>query len=106
MRNYFLVKAELSENLADVLYSIVGLKLATSHAPFLTVDSLSNTHGSAQVTDYLGNHIKFRHDLTKFDFTSGAKTVSMLPHFKLNQDNGIVNFVFFDGSQTPLNPIN
>jgi len=65
MRNYFLVKAELSENLADALYSMVGLKLATNHAPFLTVDSLSNAHGSAQVTDYLGNHIKFRHDLTK-----------------------------------------
>ena len=106
MRNYFLVKAELSENLVDVLYSIIGLKLATNHAPFLTVDSLSNTHGSAQVTDYLGNHIKFRHDLTKFDFTTGAKTVSMLPHAKLNQDNGLINFVFFDGSQTHLNPGN
>ena len=106
MRNYFLVKAELSENLVDVLYSIIGLKLATNHAPFLTVDSLSNTHGSAQVTDYLGNHIKFRHDLTKFDFTTGAKTVSMLTHAKLNQDNGLINFVFFDGSQTHLNPGN
>lgn len=107
MRNYFLVKAELSESLEDVFYSLRGLKVATTYAPFLAVDSLSNAHGTAQVTDYLGHQIKFKQELTKFDFTTtSAQVINMLPQAKLNPENGLINFVFLDGSQTFLNPGN
>jgi hypothetical protein len=37
MRNYFLIKAELANNLKDAYNSLRGLKIASTNAPFLHV---------------------------------------------------------------------
>jgi hypothetical protein len=54
LRDYFLTKTALADNLDDVYYGLAGLKATSELVPFLDVTLSGKVHLNTQIQDMLG----------------------------------------------------
>ena len=55
LRDYFLTKTALADNLNDVYYGLSGLKATSEIVPFLDVSLSGKAHLNTQIKDMLGH---------------------------------------------------
>lgn len=55
LKNYFLIKAIIAENLKDAAFSLKGLQLTTQAAPFVSIQQQGNTKATITLKDVNDN---------------------------------------------------
>lgn len=88
LRNYFLIKASVADNLLDAANSLKGLSVASSISPFIALQQQSNSKCTMTFKDQIGNPAaKPSEQIVKYKLVGGQRSVDVTDKAKVEKDS-------------------